>query len=62
MSFLVVIKVCTELLTFHNKEEEEEPTTCCQKLKKTLKDKVHLVKTFCSLFRFLFIRGASTSA
>ena len=57
MSFLVVIKVCTELLTFHNKEEEEEPTTCCQKLKKTLKDKVHLVKTFFSLFPFLFISG-----
>ena len=58
MSFLVVIKVCTELLTFHNKEEEgEEPTTCCQKLKKTLKDKVHLVKTFCSLFPFLFTSG-----
>ena len=58
MSFLVVIKVCTELLTFHNKEEEEEePTTCCQKLKKSLKDKVHLVKTFCSLFPFLFTSG-----
>ena len=57
MSFLVVIKVCTELLTFHNKEEEEEPTTCCQKFKKTLKDKVHLVKTFCSLFPFLFTSG-----
>ena len=57
MSFLVVIKVCTELLTFHNKEEEEEPTTCCQKLKRTLMDKVHLVKTFCSLFPFLFTSG-----
>ena len=58
MSFLVVIKICAELLTFHNKEEEEEePTTCCQKLKKTLKDKVHLVKTFCSLFPFLFTSG-----
>ena len=57
MSFLVVIKVCTELLTFHNKEEEEEPTTCCQRFRKTLKDKVHLVKTFCSLFPFLFTSG-----
>ena len=57
MSFLVVIKICAELLTFHNKEEEEEPTTCCQKLTKTLKDKVHLVKTFCSLFPFLFTSG-----
>ena len=57
VSFLVVIKICAELLTFDILEEEEQPTTCCQKLKKTVKEKVHLVKTFCSLFPFLFTSG-----
>ena len=57
VSFLVVIKICAELLTFNNIEEEEQPTTCCQKMKKALKEKVQLVKTFCSLFPFLFTSG-----
>ena len=46
------------MLTFNEKEEEEEqPTTCCQKLKKTVKEKVQLVKTFCALFPILFTSG-----
>ena len=53
----MVIKICAELLTFDDKEEEEQPTTCCQKLKKTVKEKVQLVKTFCSLFPILFTSG-----
>ena len=53
----MVIKICAELLTFDNLDEEEQPTTCCQKFKKTVKEKVHLVKTFCSLFPFLFTSG-----
>ena len=58
VSFLVVIKICSELLTFNEKEEEEEqPKTCCQKLKKTVKEKVQLVKTFCALFPILFTSG-----
>ena len=58
VSFLVVIKICAELITFDNvAEEEEHSTTCCQKLKNTLREKVQLFKTFCALFPFLFTSG-----
>ena len=54
----MVIKICAELITFDNIEEEEEPNrTCCQKLKKALREKVQLFKTFCALFPFLFTSG-----